>query len=305
MTDTPPDALNPDEGAPPALPDPAPPGPRVRHARQRQAPVPGEREPGYGRFAPGWVTRTARSVARALPQGEAGLRLAGALAPAALAAHKDQAVDVQAFGLALRLYPRASLSEKRAFLTPQCFDPHELDALREVMGAGKTFIDAGAEAGLYALVAARAGGPACRVIAVEPRREHRQRLAFNALQNALSRIEITGLALADYEGERVQRIVTGAPSTGGEAVRVTTLPGLMDAMRVDRVHALRLDSGGAEAAVLGAFFAETGAARWPELLILRRALRPDAQGPDAVGLARGRGYSIVKTTRRHHILHPA
>ncbi|MCC5996979.1 MAG: FkbM family methyltransferase [Oceanicaulis sp.] len=295
--------------APPAITQAPEPDRRAARARPRQTPVPGQTDAQYGRFRPGWIVQTTRRIASALPPGQAGLRLAGALAPAALSGLKDEAADVQVLGLSLRLHPRDTLSEKRAFLTPQCFDPHELDALRAVMGPGKTFVDAGAHAGLYALVAAQAGGPACRVIAVEPRHRLRRRLAFNARQNDLSRIEISGVALADYEGERLQRILHGAPgqaaASGGEAVRVTTLATLMDEMRVDRVHALKIDAGDAEASVLGAFFAHAAPARWPDLIILKRASSDSASGPDAAGLARSRGYRIEKTTRIHHILKPA
>jgi FkbM family methyltransferase len=268
-------------------------------------------EPGYGRFRPAWFGQAARRVASSLPANEAGLRLAGALRPAALAGLKDEAADVHAFGLSLRLYPRDNLSEKRAFLTPQCFDPHELAALRDAMGPGKVFIDAGARAGLYALIAARAGGPASRVIAVEPDGGLRRRIAFNARQNGLANIDISGVALSDYEGEDVLRYVPGKPGApaltgaalpGGEAVRVTTLTRLMDDMRVGRVHALKLDAQGGEAAILRAFFADASRERWPDIMILQRADLAGPNGPDAAKLALGRGYQIARTTRTHQIL---
>jgi FkbM family methyltransferase len=280
------------------------------HARARQVAT-SKPDPDHGRFTPAWFGQAARRVASALPANQTGLRLSGALRPAALAALKGEAADVHAFGLSLRLYPRDSLAEKRAFLTPQCFDPHELAALRDVMGPGKLFIDAGARAGLYALIAAHAGGPASRVIAVEPDGRLRRRIAFNARQNALAHVEISGVALADYEGEDVLRYVPGKPGApaltgpqtpGGEAVRVTTLPRLMDEMRVTKAHALKIDAGGGEAVILRAFFAGADPARWPDLLIVERADLEGRSSPDAAQLALGRGYRIVETTRMHQIL---
>ncbi len=250
-------------------------------------------------------------MASRLPANRTGLRLSGALRPAALAALKGDAADVNAFGLSLRLYPRESVAEKRAFLTPQCFDPHEIAALRAVMGPGKVFIDVGARAGLYALIAARAGGPASRVIAVEPDGRLRRRIAFNARQNALSNLDISGVALADYEGEDVLRYVPGQPGgpaltgtqpPGGEAVRVTTLPRLMDEMRVTRAHALKIDARGGEAVIVRALFAGADPARWPELLILARTDLEGGASPGAARLALGRGYRIAETTRLHQIL---
>lgn len=268
-------------------------------------------DPDYGRFTPAWFGQAARGLASRLPANRTGLRMAGALRPAALAALNGDAADVHAFGLSLRLYPRDNLSEKRAFLTPQCFDPHELAALRAAMGPGKVFIDVGANAGLYALVAAHAGGPASRVIAVEPQSQMRRRIAFNARQNALANIDISGVALADYEGEDVLRYVpgnlggaalAGLPAPGGEAVRVTTLPRLMDEMRVQKVHALKIDVEGGEAAILRAFFAGAERARWPQIMILERADLAGRNGPDAAKLALARGYQIVQTTRMNQIL---
>ena len=268
-------------------------------------------DPAYGRFTPAWFGQAARGIASALPANRTGLRLAGALRPAALAALKDEAADVHAFGLSLRLYPRDNLSEKRAFLTPQCFDPRELAALRAAMGPGKVFMDVGANAGLYALVAAHAGGPASRVIAVEPQGRMRRRIAFNARQNALENIDISGVALADYEGEDVLRYVpgnlggaalAGSPSPGGEAVRVTTLARLMDEMRVSKAHAIKIDVEGGEAAILRAFFAAASPERWPDLLILERADLAGRDGPDAAQLALARGYTVTETTRMNQIL---
>lgn len=267
-------------------------------------------DPDYGRFTPAWFGQAARGLASRLPANRTGLRLAGALRPAALAGLKGDAADVHAFGLSLRLYPRDNLSEKRAFLTPQCFDPLELAALRAAMGPGKVFIDVGANAGLYALVA-HAGGPASRVIAVEPQGQMRRRIAFNARQNGLANIDISGVALADYEGEDVLRYVpgnlggaalAGLPAPGGEAVRVTTLPRLMDEMRVQTVHALKIDAEGGEAAILRAFFAGADRARWPQIMILERADLAGRNGPDAAKLALARGYQIVQTTRMNQIL---
>lgn len=284
---------------------PAPARPRARSVTAT------EPDPGYGRFTPAWFGQAARGMASRLPANRTGLRLAGALRPAALAGLKGDAADVQAFGLSLRLYPRDNLSEKRAFLTPQCFDPKELDALRAAMGPGSVFIDVGANAGLYALVAAHSGGPASRVIAVEPQSQMRRRIAFNARQNGLANIDISGVALADYEGEDVLRYVpgnlggaalAGLPGPGGEAVRVTTLPRLMDEMRVHKVHALKIDVEGGEAAILRAFFTGADRARWPDMMILERADLAGRKGADAAQLALGRGYEIVETTRMNQIL---
>lgn len=268
-------------------------------------PVEGDRSPGHGAYAPGFAARVGLAIGRSLPKGRAGLRAAGAVRPLALTGLKDGQCDVEALGLKLRLHPRDNLSEKRLFLTPQCFDPDELDALRAVMGPGKVFIDIGANAGAYALVAAKAGGPSARVIAVEPQREMRRRLLFNARQNGLHTIEATGVALADYEGENVLRMVEGnrggavlgGPDAAGEAVRVTRLATLLDEMRVARLDAAKIDVEGGELPILAAYFKTAPRERWPELLILERADLAGRDAPDAAAFALSRGYAVKARTR--------
>jgi hypothetical protein len=169
----------------------------------------GRQPPGHGAYAPGLPARIGLALGRRLPAGPDGVARRRGRAPAGAVGLTDGRSDVEALGLKLRLHPKDNLSEKRLFLTPQCFDPVELDALRRFMAPGKVFVDIGANAGAYSLVAAKAGGPSARVIAVEPQREMRRRLMFNARQNDLHNIECSAVALSDYEGEEVLRMVEG------------------------------------------------------------------------------------------------
>jgi len=264
--------------------------------------------PGYGSFAPGLISQLGLAIGRALPASRAGLRMAGAARPLALTGMRAGTADVAALGLNLRLHPTDNLSEKRLFMTPQCFDPVELDALRTAMGPGKAFMDIGANAGAYSLVAALAGGEKSRVIAVEPQREMRRRLSFNAKQNGLSHIEMAAIALADYEGEEIMRMIEGnhgqaaLGGSDGEAVRVTTLLTLMDELRLHKSHAMKVDVEGGEAAILSAFFASAPKERWPDLLILERSDLGGRDGADAAGLAVAKGYKVRQTTRMNVIL---
>lgn len=273
-------------------------------------PVEAPSSPGHGSFAPNLVSKLGLAIGRRLPSGRAGLRLAGAVRPIALSGLNEGTSDIEAFGLKLRLHPKDNLSEKRIFLTPQCFDPEELSEIRQFMSKGhKTFLDIGANAGAYALVAAQAGGSASRVIAVEPQAEMRRRLLFNARQNQLHTIEVTGVALSDYEGEDIMRIVTGnhgGAALGGEgkgeAVRVTTLPKLMDEMQVERIDAMKIDVEGGELPILSALFKEADQARWPKLMVLERADLANRDAPDAAALAQSKGYKVKKRTRMNVIL---
>lgn len=275
-------------------------------------PATGERAPGHGAFSPGIAGRVGLAIGRRLPANRTGLKLAGIARPLALTGLTDGVADVEALGLKLRLHPKDNLSEKRLYMTPQCFDPDELAALGEIMGPGKVFIDIGANAGAYALYAAKAGGPRSRVLAVEPQREMRRRMRFNAEANRLDNLEISGVALADYEGESVMRLVgenkgRAALETGlagaGEAVRVTTLKTLLDEHAIDRLDAMKIDVEGGEARILSAYFRDVAREAWPQLVIMERPTVNDlSSADDAVALACAKGYRVARETRMNAIL---
>lgn len=282
--------------------------PAADPASARHPTAPDAATPGYGAFAPGTLSRIGLKIGRALPASRLGLRLAGLARPLALHGVKAGTADVEALGLKLRLHPRDNLSEKRLFMTPQCLDRVELAALRAAMGPGKVFMDIGANAGVYSLVAALAGGEKARIIAVEPQREMRRRLGFNARQNGLGNIEIAGVALSDYEGEEVMRMINGNHGQArlggaeGEAVRVTTLLTLMDELRVSRAHLMKIDVEGGEAPILSHFFAKAPRDRWPELLFLERVDLNQHDGADAATLALGKGYRLQAQTHQNVVL---
>jgi len=274
-------------------------------------------DPGaaHGRFRPGLTSRLGMAIGRALPRGRTGLKLAGIAQPLAMSALKDGVADIEALGLKLRLHPLDNLSEKRAFLTPQCFDVVELDALRTAMGPGKTFIDIGANAGLYSLVAAKAGGRGARVIAVEPQDEMRRRMAYNARTNNLENIEISGVALSDYEGESVMRLVGNnrgstqlavtddSNAARSSAVRVAMLSTLLKEMRVARLDVMKIDVEGGELAILAPFFASAPREIWPELIIMERpAINRLEASRDALSLACSHGYRVETETHANAIL---
>ena len=269
--------------------------------------------PPHGLHAPSLTARTAIAAGRFLPKGKTGLRLAGALKPFALSGGPGPR-DVEALGLKLRLHPYDNLTEKRLLVTPQCVDPEELETVRSVMAPGKTFLDIGANSGLYSLVAASAGGPKSTVLAVEPQSEMRRRLAFNAHMNDLGNIQIAGVALSDFEGEDILRIMDenlGATRLGttkagdGEAVRVRKLVNLLDEYRITAVDLMKIDVEGDEWRLLRPFFAEAPKSLFPKRIIMERFEVTGVTRGDAVDpmprLAR-LGYVEERHARRNVIL---
>ena len=161
--------------------------------------VPVPVDPEFGRLAPS--ARVARLIAatRACGPGWAASRRAFALRKIAQRIVGDAALDVETFGVAMRLAAVGNSCEKRLLYTPQYVDPQERDLLARRLPEEAVFVDIGANVGAIALfVAARR--PRALVVAVEPQREMCARLAYHVRLNGLRHVRVIECALADREG---------------------------------------------------------------------------------------------------------
>src|SRR5882757_2475731 len=126
----------------------------------------------YGSRAPGALDRAALALTRAMPNNWLGLRLAILFRRIVTSRLGRGALDTELWGMRPRLHALGNGCEKNALFTPQMFDVMERgvlsDAIEAKRGEAFTFVDIGANVGLYSLfVAARAGGCA-RILAIEP-----------------------------------------------------------------------------------------------------------------------------------------
>ncbi len=264
-------------------------------------------EPPFGAFALPRGLEALRRATAALPPSGAARRAASLVRRLCLLGRADP-VDVEAFpGQRARLHPRDNLSEKRVFGTPRFWDAAERRALATAMRerpAPFRFVDAGANAGLYAL-AVRSLGPA-RILAIEPEPEMLRRLRTNLALSGAAEVTVAPVALAAEEG--TVRLATPGSNRGetraaadgdGAAVPARPLLALLEAHGFDRVDALKIDIEGAEEPVLRAFLRDAPPARHPRLVILeatRGAATP------ALALLAGAGYQTVERTRMNAIL---
>lgn len=148
------------------------------------------------------------------------------------------------------------------------FEPNEFVFLDAVLREGATFVDGGANDGMYALFAARRVGATGAVIAVEPSSREYARLLENVRLNGLP-VTAVRVALGREPGEATLSIAeTGheglntigeavsAPTvqtSGRERVRVVTIDELVEEHGLDRVDVIKLDVEGSEVdALLGA-----------------------------------------------------
>jgi FkbM family methyltransferase len=166
------------------------------------------------------------------------------------------------YGLRLQLWLGNDLS-KQLFIAG-CDEPNEMAFVDGFLQPGMIFLDAGANEGVYTLLASVRVGHTGRVYACEPSSREFSRLRQNLSLNSLSNVEALSIALFDAEGTHELNIAeaehAGQNTLGGFAYeiasagqeRVTTrkVDRFLRECRVGRLDLMKLDVEGAELRVL-------------------------------------------------------
>lgn len=197
------------------------------------------------------------SALRLLPPGAKGkARLARWLLPG-LQARKECVIEVP--DGARFLMPSAR--EPIAFhcLIDGVYEPELVCVLRRFLKAGGTFVDVGANVGVFTVVGSRLVGPTGRVLAIEASPGIRPFLEHNLKANSCSNSRMITKAVADNGPGKIDfwqapgdRFGMGslAPQFAGSpvAVDVDTIDHILAEAAVDRVDVLKIDVEGFEAA---------------------------------------------------------
>jgi FkbM family methyltransferase len=266
----------------------------------------------YGTHDAGPVVRKVLAVTRGLPATWLGLRLSQPLRRLAINGLRGRPVDTEVWNCRARLYPSHNGCEKNALFQPQLFDKMELDALAEAVdarvaqGGTFTFVDIGANVGLYSLfVASRAKGQA-RIVAIEPQPGIVERLRFNMAENATFDVTVAPVAVADRETEMElvinqrdsggSRLNRGADhSDGTVTIQCRPLTAILDEAGMSQIDAMKLDIEGAEDLALVPFFRATSSERWPRLIVMED--QPANWSVDLHALLQECGYAVTKRAR--------
>jgi FkbM family methyltransferase len=148
---------------------------------------------------------------------------------------------------------------KFLFVFRENYEP-ELADLEKHVSPGKTFIDVGANFGIYTVVASKLVGEAGRVIAFEPTAQSfdvlRKNVGLNNFNNVLTfRTAVSdepGTGWLYYGTDPVQNSLGKNPcwDAGGEEVVMESLDHVLLQAGVDRVDVIKIDAEGAEELVL-------------------------------------------------------
>ncbi|MCC7359394.1 MAG: FkbM family methyltransferase [Anaerolineales bacterium] len=148
-------------------------------------------------------------------------------------------------------------------LTLNALETTERGFVRQRLQPGDTFVDVGANRGLYSVVAARRVGPAGRVLAFEPSPREINYLKRNLGHNQLANVTVVAAAVGAQAGRadllvaadgglnslaRTEHPEQVAQST--QPVDVSALDDYLAEHSVGRVHFMKIDVEGAEAEVL-------------------------------------------------------
>jgi len=272
----------------------------------------------YGTFAPGLLTRALLAMTRSLPVSWLGLRLSMPLRRVAINALRERPVDTVTWNARMRLYPSRNICEKNALFTPQMFEIIERHALagaidkRIAAGGTFTFIDIGANVGLYSLYVASRSGARARILAIEPQPGIVERLRFNVMINPSANITVLPVAVADRDSEMTlvinerdsggTRLVKDATTDKGVAVtRVVCRPlaAILDEAGIFSIDALKIDIEGAEDLALAPFFRDVPTELLPRLVLIED--RPLDWSVDLYDLMRSRGYAALIHSRQNAI----
>ncbi len=181
-----------------------------------------------------------------------------ALLPLRNALLRDKPITVGIDGVSVRLAPRGATAAD--LWSGLRFERCELEFILAVLEPGMTFFDVGANAGLFALAAAKKMGQGT-VYAFEPCQWTYQLLEQNRRLNGVNNVAAVRTALGDCVGEAVLQLnVAGKDGlntlgrsthpdsqvVGRERVPITTLDIFVEANAIPRVDAMKVDVEGAE-----------------------------------------------------------
>lgn len=138
------------------------------------------------------------------------------------------------------------------------YEPAMTRTIKRYLPPGGTFVDVGANEGYFGVIAAKAVGPAGRVLLVEPQTRLRPVLAENVRLNGVANFVVEEAAVTDTAGTETLHLApdlnTGASGltrvtryrVPTQTVRTTTLTELFTKHGIDRADLVKIDIEGYE-----------------------------------------------------------
>jgi FkbM family methyltransferase len=223
-------------------------------------------------------------------------------------------VDLETLGFRLRLHPLDNFCENRLLFMPQFYDVGEQKFLAETLQPEWSFVDIGANIGIYTLFASRNIGPKGKLLAVEAEPENFRRLSFNCSLNGLESAKLVNRAVSDHAGRlefsintrnRGENSIHAQMVSGAHretiVVQAEPLANLLRKAQFDHVDLMKIDIEGHEERALKPFFAEAeNALLWPQFLMVESPRHQPRR--DLLNLLQAQNYEQIRQTETNAIL---
>ena len=213
-------------------------------------------------------------------------------------------VDVESVFGRFRVYPTTNLVDSALLIHP-CYNQEEIDFLKAGTAPGGTFVDVGANIGLYSVALGNFLKPGGRVVSIEPNPVCVGRLRHNLALNGLDPAGVFDVGVGDFDGKAKLVILRNdlaiahivRDDVGGDFA-VRQLLSILDDAGLQTIDALKIDVEGFERAALEPFFRAAPRSRWPKRICMEHLHDSDVMA----GILRGCGYRLVKNTRNNALL---
>ncbi|MCC7252731.1 FkbM family methyltransferase [Hyphomicrobium sp.] len=225
------------------------------------------------------------------------------------------AQDVEFQGLKLRCHISDNGPERFVIFQERRSAWDALNMSVDRLRPGDTFVDVGANFGLFSAMAAKKVGAEGRVVSIEPHPELVRRLKFNMDANGFRHVTIFESAVGDKTGEAVLYANTSSFAESSlradatqprkdqkaTAVPIATLLDIVERAGLSRIDALKIDIEGYEDRALVPFFDTAPRGLWPKRLLLE-TIHADDWATDCVSKLVGCGYAIERRTQSDALL---
>lgn len=213
-------------------------------------------------------------------------------------------LDVRFRGAAFRVRGEHNLIEFALLLNPR-YNARDIDFLMEDAAADASFVDIGANLGLYSLpLALRA--PRGRTLAIDANPKMIARLTWNAAATGLDNLAIVHAAVSDAEGSADLKIrkddvaIVAVDETRPGAVPLRPLAAIVAEAGITRIHGLKIDIEGHEDKALVPFLDGAERGLLPRRIVIEHP-EPDRDYPGCTDAFARHGYTLVARTRNNSL----
>jgi FkbM family methyltransferase len=217
--------------------------------------------------------------------------------------------DITIDGIKMRCHMGDNFTDTGLVMKGARQDAQSLRIVLDALSPGNTFVDLGANCGLFSLFAARKVTPSGRVLSVEPLPLMTKRLRFNISANGFNNVTVVEAAVGAHEGvarffvnerqhgESTMLVATGTAIT----VPASTLQTIILNSGLTRVDTLKIDVEGYEDRALLPLIQKADRSIWPRKVFMETRWR-ERWASDCVNQLIAHGYELKWSDDRDALL---